>query len=59
MNLKDTFYLAARGLDSVTPQTISNCWNEGVREAFPETQDEDPSNDFEGFTTDEIAKAEK
>ncbi len=63
MTLKDTFYLASRAWDSVTPLTIANCWKEGLGEAFSEktghdSESCDDSNDFLGFSAEEIAEAE-
>ena len=43
----------------MTAKTIENCWMEGLAPAFPKTPDNDETEDFLGFTNDEIAVAER
>ena len=61
--LKEMFFVAGRAWETVTAKTIENCWMEGLAPAFPKTPDNDESDDetedFLGFTTDEIAVAER
>ena len=57
--LKEMFRVACRAWDKVAPNSVANCWVEGLAAAFPTVanQPDDDDDAFEGFKECGIRKA--